>query len=226
MSAIRALLAISSVAVSGAAGCAQPGVVEVNPMNPPSSGAQDAGMVVTQDASMVVVLDSGPVVAQDSGSVVVPDSGPVAQDSGLVVVADSGMVEQDAGMVEVDSGPPPLPPCPSGWMCQDPAGPLADMGLTGKVTGPDGNPVTVACGNGGQVDCKPEDPKGSCPAELTNPICVHVVIDFPPWISTTAPRLASPEPTIADRTGPRPWTGCASASSLPNNVLLVIACEG
>jgi hypothetical protein len=69
-----------------------------------------------------------------------------------------------------------LPPCPTGWECQDPAKPLADMGIEGgMVTDAAGKPVKYACGNGGAVDCNMANPKASCP-DLPNPFCAHVAI--------------------------------------------------
>jgi hypothetical protein len=71
---------------------------------------------------------------------------------------------------------PMLPACPTGWMCEDPAKPLADMGIEGgTVTDAAGKTIKYACGNGGAVDCNMANPKASCP-ELSNPFCAHVSI--------------------------------------------------
>ena len=62
-------------------------------------------------------------------------------------------------------------PCPSGFMCTD----LSMLGATATDTA--GNPVTASCGMGTmQFPCDDANPKGSCPAALTNPICAHVSV--------------------------------------------------
>lgn len=88
--------------------------------------------------------------------------------------ADAGMPMQEPDAAVAT--PAESPPCPSGWTCEDPAAGLAAFGLQGTVTDTDGNPIPLACGMGVAVDCAdPSDPVGSCPAELTHPICEHVV---------------------------------------------------
>ena len=155
MSAIRALFAISSVALAGAAGCAQPGIVEVNEMNPPMS-THDAS-IAASDASV------GPAPVQDSS--VTP-----VQDSSITPAQDTGVAE---------AGPAPLPPCPTGYTCQDPGAMIKSFGASGGVTRADGSNVTLSCGKSGIENCDRNNPQKSCPT-FVNAYCAHLVIEFPP----------------------------------------------
>jgi hypothetical protein len=71
-----------------------------------------------------------------------------------------------------------LPPCPSGWTCDDPAKQLKELMIEGTVTDDKGAPIAVACGNGSQVTCDPADVKGSC-KELSNPFCAKITLGPP-----------------------------------------------
>ncbi|MET0283488.1 MAG: hypothetical protein ABW352_03435 [Polyangiales bacterium] len=82
-------------------------------------------------------------------------------------VVDAGKTEEEEPTEEE------LPPCPSGYSCMDPAGPLMAMGLSGMITDPDGNAVEFSCAKGGQETCDPKDPKKSCP-NFSDPYCAHV----------------------------------------------------
>ena len=183
MSAIRALFAISSVALAGAAGCAQPGIVEVNEMTPPMSthdgsivaGDTSVGPAPVQDASV------GPAPVQDAsvGPAPVQDSSvtPV-QDSSITPVQDSSITPaQDTGVAE--AGPAPLPPCPTGYTCQDPGAMIKSFGASGGVTRADGSNVTLSCGKSGVENCDRNNPQKSCPT-FVNAYCAHLVIEFPP----------------------------------------------
>lgn len=178
MSTIRALLAVSGVAAVGAAGCAQPGIVEIHEMNPPV-GAQD-GAVIANDSGV------GPAPLPDTGIGPAPiqDAGvtPV-QDTGVAQVPDTGVPTQDAGGAQdtgvADTGPAPLPPCPSGYTCQDPSAMIKALGATGGVTKASGEPVLLSCGKSGVQDCNQSNPKASCP-DFVNPYCAHLTIEFPP----------------------------------------------
>src|SRR5690349_12914176 len=96
MSNTRALLATACVAITAVAGCAQPGVVEVNEMNPPI-GAQD-GAVIAHDtgAGPAPVQDSGvgPAPVQDTGVAPAQDAGVgPAQDTGVAPMRDAGVAQ-------------------------------------------------------------------------------------------------------------------------------------
>jgi hypothetical protein len=182
MRSIRAVLAICSVAISGAAGCAQPGIVEIHEMTPPMGAQAQDGSVVApaQDTGVAVipVQDTGVIVpAQDSGVIVpVQDSGPTpVQDSGTAPLQDSG---------PADTGPAPLPPCPTGYTCSDPGAMIRALGASGGVTYEDGGVVPLSCGKGGIQDCNRQNPKASCP-DFVNPFCAHLTIEFPPLDSWT-----------------------------------------
>jgi hypothetical protein len=177
MRTFRALLATSGVVAAGTTGCAQPGIVEVNEMNPPIT-AQDSS-IVSNDSGVgpVPVLDTGVAPVLDTGVAPVLDTGvaPVL-DTGIAPVLDSG-VAQDTGVVE--TGPAPLPPCPTGYTCQDPHAMINALGAEGMVTDATGKRVTLACGKTGIINCDPKNPKTSC-KDFTNPYCAHLVIVFPP----------------------------------------------
>lgn len=179
MTAIRAWLAISSVAIAGAAGCAQPGIVEVNEMNPPM-GTHDGSVVASntgvgpapvQDTGVAPLQDASVTPAQDSS--VTP-----AQDSSVTPAQDSSVTPaQDASVAE--TGPAPLPPCPTGYTCQDPGAMIKAFGATGSVKDADGKPVALSCGKGGIQTCNRQNPKASCP-DFVNPYCANIKIEFPP----------------------------------------------
>lgn len=200
MSTIRALLAISTVAIcgvaiSGAEGCAEPGVIETAPA--PGFG-KDAGTkppVNKKDASNGTTgepsnadegntdstdttdnTDDEPPVKLDGGTKP-GTSKPDASTKPVTVGKDAGddtTVDDKPDASKPSSGGK-LPACPSSWMCSDPGKALTDMGIDGKVTDQDGNAIPAACGNGGLVMCSdPKDPKGSCPKELTDPVCAHI----------------------------------------------------
>jgi hypothetical protein len=181
MRTIRVPLAVSIVALAGAAGCAQPGIVEVNEMNSPIC-AQEGGIVVHDSGvGPVPILDTGVAPMLDTGVAPMLDTGvaPV-QDTGVTPVQDTGVAPvQDTG-VAPDTGPAPLPPCPSGYTCQDPAAMIRALGAEGMVTDPDGKPVVLSCGKGGAITCNPNNPKASCP-DFPNAYCARVVIVFPPY---------------------------------------------
>lgn len=118
--------------------------------DPPAAESQDEA-----DASVDEPVDSEPVSK--------PDAGP--RDAGSVPVE-----EADAGSTPAE---PALPPCPTGYECKDPAGPLAEMGLSGTITDPDGNQVMYSCAKGGQETCDQKDPKKSCP-NFSKPYCAHL----------------------------------------------------
>jgi hypothetical protein len=180
MSNTQLRLVIGGAALASLAGCAQPGIVEIHEMNPP--------MGIQAQDSAVIVLDSGvgPAPVQDTGVAPVLDTGVIpmpesgvgpAQDTGVAPVQEAG-APPDAGAPDV--GPPPLPPCPSGYTCQDPAAMIRALGAEGMVTDPDGKPVTLSCGKGGAIACDPKNPKASC-KDFPNAYCAHVVIVFPPY---------------------------------------------
>lgn len=204
MSTIRALLASSSVAICGismlvAASCADEGVTHISPRTTPDDH-KDAGKP-RRDARAAAPDEDDDTTAEpatgddDSDDDVADDDigdDDAADDDGDDDVADDDVgdddvappvTKPDAGS-KVDGGRQPtadagktdvLPPCPSGYMCMDPAGPLAAMGLMGTVTDQDGKPVAYACSTGGQQMCDPKDPKKSCP-KLSDPFCAHVKI--------------------------------------------------
>jgi len=187
MSTIRVLFAVSGFAILAAAGCADPGVVQVNPTNMPV-GKRDAG--TKKDAGKTEVKEPVEADDEDTGETddvasddVETDDKEVTDESDdetPVKPVDAGKV--DAGKV-VDAGKTPdagsakpddaLPACPDPYSCMNPAGPLEEMGLEGTITDPDGKPVEFSCAKGGQETCDPKDPKKSCP-NFSKPFCAHV----------------------------------------------------
>lgn len=205
MSTIRALLtstsiALSGVALVGAASCADEGITHIAPRTTPKDH-KDAGSSkpskprddADDDDEMTVDPstsddDEGDdeVGDDDVGDDDVGDDDAADDDAGDDDVGggddDEPMASRDAGAGKSDSGKPSadsgdgddeLPACPSGYMCMDPAGPLMAMGLTGTITDQDGKLVAASCSKGGQEMCDPKDPKKSCP-NFTNPFCAHV----------------------------------------------------
>jgi hypothetical protein len=150
----------------------------------PAMGAHDGAVMVAdsgvpsmQGTGLTPVQDTGVTLVQDAGIAPVQDTGVAAvQDASVTLVQDTG-VAQDTGVV--DTGPAPLPPCPTGYTCQDPGAMIRSLGASGGVTDPDGGTVALSCGKGGVMNCDQKNPKTSCP-DFVNPFCAHLVIEFPP----------------------------------------------
>lgn len=145
------------VCVLAVGACADEGITHINgpyPVAKADAGKSDAS-VPKKDAA--VEEEEEPEEPEEDAGVA------PSEDAGKQEVFDAG-VEKDAGQVLT---------CPSGYECKDPAGPLAEMGLTGTITDPDGNPVEFSCAKGGQEECDPKDPEKSCP-NFSEPYCAHL----------------------------------------------------
>jgi len=192
---ISALLAVSSVVLLGASGCAQPGVIETHPAE--TTAKKDAGTKPKKDAGKPVVstdedddedkgeddVEPGEDEPEDDADEETPvkpvDAGTSKKDTGVekeptepVAKTDAGS-KKDAGETKTEPDAPVA--CPASYMCSDSSKSLADMGLDGTVTDPDGKPVTFSCAKGGQEVCDPKDAKKSCP-NFSKPFCIHVTI--------------------------------------------------
>jgi len=198
MNAIKGFLAVSSVAfcglalgglIVGASGCAEPGVVQVAPtgknVNKKDAGTppkKDAGKAPVQqeedDATADDVADEDKPTDEEDDKETPPtaskDAGKAGVDAGGGK-ADAGVTKPGADAGKETGGTGEVAACPSGYMCQDPAGPLSEMGLEGEITFQDGTPVTASCAKGGMETCDLKDPKKSCP-NFKDPVCIHVKI--------------------------------------------------
>jgi hypothetical protein len=152
------------------------------------AGCADEGITHIAGPYPVKTADAGKPAKVDAGKKPVPEEDPEDEEAGEQVdeeapadeepVVDAGAKRDARPAAVVDAGAPDeveeeLPPCPTGYSCMDPAGPLAAMGLSGTITDPDGNPVMYSCAKGGQETCDPKDPKKSCP-NFSEPYCVHI----------------------------------------------------
>lgn len=207
MITIRSLLAMGSVAIcgvaiSGAEGCGEPGVIDTAPapgvVKDAGAAKKDAGSKPSTSTTTGSASDGADDTdgtdstdstdSSDDTKPAKPDTStkPAGKDAGgktdPVTTSDAGTTKPDTGG-KADAGggdgtmmtSGSLPACPSGWTCSDPGKALTDMGIDGKVVDQSGMVVPAACGNGGLVMCSdPKDPKGSCPKELTNPFCAHI----------------------------------------------------
>jgi hypothetical protein len=203
MNAIKGFLAVGSVAfcglalgglVVGTSGCAEPGVVQVNPTGV-NVNKKDAGTTKKDAGKPPVQQDEDEATADQSEDEDKPageddeDVGSEDKQTPPTASKDAGKSNLDAGGSKADAGVTKpgtdagketvgtgeVAACPSGYMCQDPAGPLSEMGLEGEITFQDGTPVEASCAKGGMETCDLKDPKKSCP-NFTNPVCIHVKI--------------------------------------------------
>ncbi|MET0389483.1 MAG: hypothetical protein ABW321_26150 [Polyangiales bacterium] len=135
-----------------------------------AAGASAPGAAGASAAAGAGAAVGGSAAAPTAGAVAAAGSGAGAPASGAAgATAAAGSSGGAAGGAAAA-----LPPCPTGWMCENPAAPLADLGISdGTVTDASGAPVTYACGNGGLVECNQANPAASCP-ELSMPFCAHV----------------------------------------------------
>lgn len=194
MSTIKTLLSVTGLLIVGAAGCAQPGVIEQHPVTTKrDAGAKKDAKVDTSVDNVGTDEDEDEDKPTDDGEEDKPtDDGdePVDEDDGepVAMTKDAG-APKDAGGgnpgTSKDAGPakdagggttkPAAAACPSPYTCQDPAKSITDLGLDGTVTDADGKPLSFACANGMQETCDPKDPKKSCP-NFPNAFCAHVKI--------------------------------------------------
>jgi hypothetical protein len=194
MTTIRALIAIGSVIISGASGCAQPGVISISRVmgtgGAPASGAAagvGAVMAPPATASSGGSTAQPPVATGSGGSSAAGSSAggssaggssaggssaggsSAAGSSGGAGAADA-MATGGAGSAAGAGGSTSPPPkCPSGYDCID----LSAVGA--EATDGKGNPVTFSCGMGGLMDCNEADPLTTC-APLTQPFCAHISV--------------------------------------------------